>query len=205
MTEKELHRLKRHDLLQLLLAQGREAAQLQAQIDDMTAEREDLQDANYRFIERLNDKDVQIGKLKERLNEKDVRVDKFKERLNEKDAQIEKLKERLNEKDVQIERLKGRLDQKDARIDELGEEIEEYRSGRIFEMDENHSIADVGQKLQGIFLSAQRAVDDYLEEVKRKADFPSQGSPEEENPGEGIENANALKAGDAEKEAGIEK
>lgn len=184
MTEKELHRLKRHDLLQLLLAQGREAAQLQARIDEMGAELEELQNANTRFIERLNDKDIQIGKLKERLDEKDAQMEKFKERLNEKDAQIERLKgrlnekdaqtekfkERLNEKDGQIERLKGRLGQKDERISSLEQEKEEYRSGRIFEMDEILSLTVVGQKLEGIFASAQKAVEEYLEGAQKKAD-----------------------------------
>ncbi len=151
MTEKELHRLRRHDLLQLLLAQGREAAQLQAQIDGMAAEIDNLQGANNRFIGRMDDKDAQIEKLKGRLNEKD--------------AQVEKFKERLKEKDVQIDKLKGRLDQKDTQIEELRKVIGEYRSGRIFEMGGRVSIAEVGQKLEGIFIAAQKAVEQYLESM----------------------------------------
>lgn len=153
MTEKELHKLRRHDLLQLLLAQGREAAQLQAQIDEMTGELNNLQEANNRFIGRMNDKDAQIEKLKGRLDEKDIQVEKFKGRLKEKD--------------VQIDKLKSRLDQKDIQIGELRKVIEEYRSGRIFEMDGKISIADVAQKLEGIFMAAQRAVDHYLENISR--------------------------------------
>ena len=160
MTEKELHKLRRHDLLQLLLAQGREAAQLQAQIDEMTGELNNLQEANNRFIGRMNDKDAQIEKLKGRLDEKDIQVEKFKGRLKEKDDQIDK--------------LKSRLDQKDIQIGELRKVIEEYRSGRIFEMDGKISIADVAQKLEGIFMAAQRAVDHYLEDIGRteKGDAP---------------------------------
>lgn len=151
MTEKELHKLRRHDLLQLLLAQGREAARLQAQMEATAAELNQLKETNSRFIGRMDDKDAQIGKLKERLNEKDVQVERFKERLKEKD--------------VQIDRLKSRLNQKDIRIEELGKVIEEYRSGRIFEMGGRVSIAEVGQKLEGIFTAAQKAVDQYLEQV----------------------------------------
>lgn len=151
MTEKELHKLRRHELLQLLLAQGREAAQLQARIDEMTTELNQLQETNNRFIERMDEKDAQIGKLKERLDEKDVQIDRFKERLKEKDSRID--------------RLKGRLDQKDTRIEELRKVIEEYRSGRIFEMGGWVSIAEVGQKLEGIFMAAQKAVDQYLEHM----------------------------------------
>lgn len=151
MTEKELHKLRRHDLLQLLLAQGREAAQLQAQISDMAAELETAQETNSRFISRLDEKDAQIGKLKSRLDEKDLQVETFKERLREKDDQIE--------------RLKGRLDQKDIQIEGLRKVIEEYRSGRIFEMEGEISISDVARKLEGIFAAAQKAVDQYLDSV----------------------------------------
>ena len=155
MTEKELHKLRRHDLLQLLLAQGREAAQLQTQIDDMTAELETARETNNRFIGRLDDKDAQIGKLKGRLDDKDLQVETFKERLKEKD--------------LQIDRLKRRLDQKDTQIEALGKVIEEYRSGRIFEMEGEISIADVARKLEGIFAAAQRAVDQYLDDVNGRA------------------------------------
>ncbi len=151
MTEKELHRLRRHDLLQLLLAQGREAAQLQERIEKTDAELEQLRETNQRFIERMDDKDAQIGKLKDRLDEKDIQADRFKSRLKEKDALIEKLKDRLDQKDVQI--------------GECRTVIEEYRSGRIFEMGGQVSIAEVGPKLEGIFTAAQKAVDQYLEEI----------------------------------------
>ena len=151
MTEKELHKLRRHDLLQLLLAQGREAAQLRAQVEATTEELNQLQETNSRFIERMDDKDAQIGKLKDRLNEKDVQINSFKERLKEKD--------------LRIDRLKSRLNQKDIRIEELRKIIEEYRSGRIFEMGGQVSIAEVGQKLEGIFTAAQKAVDQYLEQM----------------------------------------
>ena len=110
MTEKELHKLRRHDLLQLLLAQGREAAQLQAQIDDMTAQLETAQETNSRFI--------------------------------------------------------GRLDDKDEQIEALRKVIEEYRSGRIFEMEGDISIAEIARKLEGIFAAAQKAVDQYLDGVR---------------------------------------
>ena len=109
MTEKELHKLRRHDLLQLLLAQGREAAQLQDRIRELTESQGQLQQANDRFIERLDDKDAQIQRLKDRLDEKDAQADRFKERLKEKDAQIEKLKDRLNRKDTQIEECRSEI------------------------------------------------------------------------------------------------
>ncbi len=152
MTEKQLHKLRRQDLLQLLLAQGKEAAQLQARLDEAAEELESLQDTRTRFIERMDDKDAQIEKLKPRLDEKD--------------AQIEKLTARLNEKDAQIEKLIGRLNEKDARIGELTVEIEQYRSGEILGFEGDPSIDEVGQKLNAVLKAAQKAVAQYLDSTR---------------------------------------
>ena len=105
MTEKQLHKLRRQDLLELLLAQGREAAQLQAQLDETTEQLNALKDTRTRFIGRMDEKDAQIEKLKPRLDEKDAQIEKLTARLNEKDARIEKLIGRLNEKDARIREL----------------------------------------------------------------------------------------------------
>ena len=63
---------------------------------------------------------------------------------------------------------------KELQMEELKKVIEEYRSGRIFEIDGKISIADVAQKLEGIFGAAQKAVDQYLGEIHRadQADGP---------------------------------
>ena len=88
MTEKELHRLRRQDLLQLLVTQTKEGTQQQEDIE----------------------------KLQSRTAELEATYERLKNRLDEKDAQIERLKEKLNDKDALIEKLKGRLDKKDADI-----------------------------------------------------------------------------------------
>lgn len=149
MTEKQLHKLRRQDLLQLLVAQGKEAAQLQARLDEAAEELKNLQDTRTRFIERMDDKDAQIEKLKPRLDEKDARIEKLTARLNEKDAQIEK--------------LIGRLNEKDARIGRLTVEIEQYRSGEILGFEGDPSIDEVGQKLNAVLRAAQKAVAQYLD------------------------------------------
>ena len=156
MTEKQLHKLRRQDLLQLLVAQGKEAAQLQARLDEAAEELKDLQDTRTRFIERMDDKDAQIEKLKPRLDEKD--------------AQIEKLTARLNEKDARIEKLIGRLNEKDARIGRLTAEIEQYRSGEILGFEGDPSMEEVSAKLNAVFKAAQKAVNRYLDSVRETHD-----------------------------------
>lgn len=173
MTEKQLHKLRRQDLLQLLVAQGKEAAQLQARLDEAAEELKDLQDTRTKFIERMDDKDAQIEKLKPRLDEKD--------------AQIEKLTARLNEKDARIEKLIGRLNEKDARIGQLTAEIEQYRSGEILGFEGDPSIDEVGQKLNAVLRAAQKAVAQYLDGARaagsQVAPLPTdmQGQPSKES------------------------
>ena len=173
MTEKQLHKLRRQDLLQLLVAQGKEAAQLQARLDEAAEELKDLQDTRTKFIERMDDKDAQIEKLKPRLDEKDAR--------------IEKLTARLNEKDPRIEKLIGRLNEKDARIGRLTAEIEQYRSGEILGFEGDPSIDEVGQKLNAVLRAAQKAVAQYLDGARaagsQVAPLPTdmQGQPSKES------------------------
>ena len=93
MTEKELHKLRREDLLQLLLSQSRELERLQRECEGMREGRNEA-------VESLN-------RLKARLNEKDAQLDRLKEKLNEKDETIERLKARLDNKDDVINRLRS--------------------------------------------------------------------------------------------------
>ena len=74
MTEKELHRLRRQDLLQLLLSQSRDVAKLNSDLANLEEETERLRESNERLKDRLDDKDAQIEHLKERLNAKDAQI-----------------------------------------------------------------------------------------------------------------------------------
>lgn len=78
MTEKELHKLKRQDFLQLLLTQGQEMAELQTQLKDTTAELEQIRMTDERLKEKLNEKDELIEKLKGRLDQKDATINSLR-------------------------------------------------------------------------------------------------------------------------------
>ncbi len=85
MTDKELHKLGRRELLQLLLAQGREAEKAKAKLAEAQEELKELQEGYERLKNRLNDKDAQILQLRESLQaqrqgqgflpEEDLRMD----------------------------------------------------------------------------------------------------------------------------------
>ena len=99
---RELQRLKRQDLLELLLEQMREADGLSADV----AER----DMRIRELEGLAER------LKDRLDLKDEQIAHLKEKLDLKDEQMAHLRAKLDDKDALIAKLKGRLDLKDQMI-----------------------------------------------------------------------------------------
>lgn len=137
MTEKELHRLKRPDLLTLLVAQGREAGEMQQKLSSTTNE----------------------------LHQADRQIERLKARLNEKDEQLARLKERLQEKDTQIARLKDRLDTKDARIAALEIQLEDLISGRFGQLQNADSLREIAQRLDLMLRTAQAVTDSYFKNV----------------------------------------
>ncbi len=142
MTEKEFHRLRRKDLLQLLVAQGKENLQIQAELDETSAQLAQLQEGYDRLKAKLDDKDSSFQEANDRL------------------------KVKLDEKDALIEKLKGRLDAKDARIHELREQMEEWLASRRIELAEAGSIAEAALRLNGIFEVAQQAAEQYLYNIR---------------------------------------
>lgn len=178
MTEKEFRKLRRRDLLQLLVAQGKENIQLEEELDITKGELAQSQESNERLKAKLDEKDASFEetneRLKAKLNEKDASFqetnERLKARLNEKDAHFqemsERLKAKLDEKDALIEKLKGRLDQKDLRIHELRAQMEEWLHSRRIELEEAGSIAEAALQLNGIFEVAQQAAEQYLYNIR---------------------------------------
>ena len=74
MTEKELHRLSRQDLLQLLVVQSREVQDLQTKLQVWEEQCTGIQSVNDRLKLRLEEKDQIIERLKQRLDQKDARI-----------------------------------------------------------------------------------------------------------------------------------
>ena len=67
MTDKELHKLGRREMLQLMLAQGREAEKAKQELADAQERMSQLEESYERLKRRLDDKDAQIHKLRAAL------------------------------------------------------------------------------------------------------------------------------------------
>lgn len=143
MTDKELRKLSRQDLLQLLIAQGREAASIEEQLKEAKYNEQRQFDSNERLRDRIADREETIEHLKEKLTGKD-------EKLNEKDREIAELKD-------QIAMLKANGFSTDG-------------SGMIDGNRPLGSIAEAALALNDVFAAAQRAADMYLANAKRIAE-----------------------------------
>lgn len=74
MAEKELRKLSRRELLQMLLMQCEESERLQNELDCITAEHEAMAESYERLKGKLNVKD-------ERLNQKDEKIARLREEI----------------------------------------------------------------------------------------------------------------------------
>lgn len=146
MTDKEFHKLKREDVLRLLLSQVKEAETLR---------------------NKLSETEGQLTVAEEGY-------ERLKERLDSKDDQINKLKKRLDDKDAQINKLKGRLENKDDQIRNMKIGLDKLRKEKMDEAREPGSIAKASLELSGIFEAAQRAADLYLDKIKHMSEEASE-------------------------------
>ena len=96
MTEKEFSKLRRRDLLELLLSQIQEDERLERKVSAM--------------MSRITSQEKTLNRLKDKLNEKDAQLEKLKGRLDDKDREIGTLRETLEQ-----ERSSRRID-----LDEAG-------------------------------------------------------------------------------------
>lgn len=87
MADMELKKLKRRELLQMLLLQCEESERLQKELDEITAEHEAMSESYERLKVKLNVKD-------ERLNQKDARIAELTKEIEEmKESRVIELAE----------------------------------------------------------------------------------------------------------------
>lgn len=79
MADKELRRLKRRELLQMLLAQCEETERLQQELDELSRRHEQMTESYERLKVKLNVKD-------ERLNQKDMKIAELIREMEERQA-----------------------------------------------------------------------------------------------------------------------
>lgn len=156
MTDKELKKLSREDLLQLLIMQGHEAASIEEQLNEAKYNERRQFESNERLRDKITDREETIEHLKEKLAAKDVK-------LNEKDAKLNEKDEKLNAKDKEIAELKSQIEQLKAKGFAVSED-------GLIQGRELGSIAECALALNDVFAAAQKAADMYLANAKKIAE-----------------------------------
>lgn len=145
MTEKDLRKLDRHDLLELLVEQTKEASRLRLVLDEREERLLSATASVERLKAKLGDKDEQIERLKGRLDEKDELASKLKSKLDAKDAEMaeqdakhsgdmSRLTTKLDMKDAELSRAEERKRFLEDRNAELEAELARYKAGRLEEL-----------------------------------------------------------------------
>ena len=145
MTDQELRKLKRPELLEIMLRQGRALTDLRAQHEAV--------------LQKQGETEAALAEARETL-------DRLKKKLDQKDLEMQ---EHNDEMDATFERLKRRLDAKDVEIGELREQLEREQSLQMIRLTEPGSIAEQALRLIHIFEDAQRAAEQYIEAVRSLA------------------------------------
>ena len=90
-SDRQLKKLRRQDLLELLVEQLGESERLQRELSEAQASVAALTDQVERLKDKLDVKDIQLEHLKDKLNDKDSLLNRLKARLDEKDAVLAEL------------------------------------------------------------------------------------------------------------------
>lgn len=118
MTEKELRKLGRQDLLRLLLIQSKEVSRLKKTIEKLKDDTEQEQEHTATLKTKLDEKDETIEQLRLRLDAKDETVNRLMEEARRMTAAVELLRSRLNEKDAALDAAQARLKRLSSETDD---------------------------------------------------------------------------------------
>ena len=136
-TRKDLQRLNRYDLLELLVDQMHEGDELRLTIANGETKIVELTSLVERLKDKLNLKDEQIEHLKRRLDDKDTYIARLKKRLDDKDMLITRLSSgEIIDPEV-LEVLEAR--ERAAELEEAAAEEAEVASFELSELEDDAS------------------------------------------------------------------
>lgn len=165
MTDKELQRLGRGDLLRLLLEQVVAIERTEAELEASKSRNQELEETYERLRKRLDQKDARIQELQKALQE----LEPLRERAREADrleTELGDSREKVRELKGGYERLRERLDQKDEKIQALRDALQAERKSGGLDLTKVGSIERAALKFNGVFKNAQKSADQYLSNIR---------------------------------------
>ena len=150
MTDQELRKIRRAELLEMMIRQGKTVTELQDKLEQARQLQLDTE-----------------GKLEQMA----AYLEWMKQKLDKKDAQIQQ--------QVQIcGMIRRQLDQKDAEPAALSAALEQERSNRQAKLQSAATLEEASDCLKRIFEDAGRAAEQYLEKVRDISSKPNGNSGE---------------------------
>lgn len=160
MTDKDLKKLSRLELLEVMVNQGKEMENIQGQL---TKARKLVETKNSKLEEVM----LQYAALEEQLKMKEQLLEEANSQLKDIGALLEDANEQLNSTNAQLEDTKDRLRKTNEICDAMAVQLE----NRQLTLGESGSIAEASLRLNGVFEAAQKAADQYLENIFVKDEY----------------------------------
>ena len=167
MTEKEFRKLKRGDLLELLLAESRENTGLNNQLEQLTKEKKTLLKINAQLRQQLQDKDAELAKAFAGLQQKDADLAKALESMRQKDAELSSALTGIQRKDAALDSILAGMQEREAAFTALQKQTDELKADRELRMEKAaDDVMNVTLKMREVFETAQKAAELYLTHIE---------------------------------------
>ena len=159
MTDKELKRMGRAELMELLIAGGRERDALAEQADELNRQLSELR-------EQKAEDSIQLALVQQHLEDARKERDALQEKAEEERQELVSVREELKREREQTAALREALSERDNALAEARETFDSL-SGRVIESGQAGTLADAALQISGVFEAAQKAADQYLLNIKR--------------------------------------
>lgn len=145
MTDQELRKLKRLELLEMMVEQGKAVQELRAEMEKQKEH---------------------ITQMETELAEKTETIERLKKKLDQKDEDMQKQVQQIS---VVYKRLRNRLNEKDETIKQLQASLEKSVNHPMH-FQPGDTLDDATMQLSAILLEAERAANQYKELIQKSID-----------------------------------
>lgn len=130
MTDRELQKLNRRELLELVRAQAKSCKASEKRVEELEEENRTLRESLTRIGKTMNERRAREETVDAALAEKTAALAEKTAALSEKDAALAEKTAALSEKDAALTEKTAALAEKDAALQNMERELDEARAGQ---------------------------------------------------------------------------
>lgn len=161
--DRELKRLGRTELLELLLASAREKESMESANEELKKQCEEAQG-------RAEDANELITSLREQFEHAQEKSAEAHEKEDVLLKQLQSARGQLADERMQRESLEKRVEELERELEksrEAQETLKRQLDDRVIEKEKAGTLADAAIQINGVLAAAQKAADQYLENIER--------------------------------------